>query len=794
MNTIGPPSAEMAQHRTAPRSDDLDLRQILLTVWRHKALIVGITAVITVLSYVYIQSLTPRYTAEAVLVLDTRKANVGIDPVVAELRQDETVIRSEVDVLRSRWLARRVADELGLTNDPEFNPALRPRKPGLIERLAANPWVPEPLRAWLGDPGATASMADGASAGPVAAFMTRLAESAWLPDVLRERLTPAPAPPEGFEASETGETRTASSSAEPVVIDTILSNLTAVNDGRSYTVRLHFRSKDPDKAARIVDAFAGLYLAGQRESKYEAAERGAAWLEKKIGQLRERVRATETDVLEYRKTHSLLSFGRDGTLLNKRMAKVGDELIAAKNERLRAENRLQEFQWVAATARRGAPLPAIAGWPELQRLVEKIRATEATLTELRSTYGENHPRIKEPRAHLARLNDQLQEEIDRILAGLESDVRLAAKQETSFANMLDELEAENLEAHRDQVELRQLESEAQAARQLRDTFLTNLDRTSVQLDLVQPDARVLSHAEPPQWPSYPPKRILLALSLLGSLMVGFAVVFILEFLHKGFRSTEQIERACGVPVLGMVPLVKSRGVGRHHPSAYALQNPFSTFTESVRLIRSAIRRAAPENQTRVVLVTSAVPGEGKTALALTLGRLSAAADQKVLLIDCDLRAPSVATDLGTSCQEGLAEVLAGDATIKDVVRVDEASGLHFIPAGGRSFQGIELLTSERMEKLIAAARKVSDTIILDSPPVTLVSDPLVLSGMADTTLMVVRWDRTPRSLVVSAMKKLAGVRASSTGVVLSQVNLARHASYGFGDFPHGYLPSYQTSG
>lgn len=789
MKTIGPPSAELAPQRAA-RTDDLDLRHILLTVWRHKTMIVAISAVITVLSYVYISSLTPRYTAEAVLVLDVRKANVGIDPVVAELRQDETVIRSEVDVLRSRWLARRVADELDLANDPEFNPELRPRRPGPLERLAAQPWVPAPVRDWL-----AADATGGSSTGPVADFMRRLAESSWLPSVLRDLLTPAPAGSGTSAPSmpvEEDQDKTESAAVEPVVISNILDNLSVVNDGRSYTVRLYYRSKDPDKAARIVDAFAELYLAGQRESKYEAAERGAAWLEKKIGQLRERVRQTETEVLEYRKTHSLLSFGEDGTLLNKRMARVGDELIAAKSERLRAENRLEEFRQVAEAARRGAPVPAIAGWPELERLLEEIRATEATLTELSSTYGRNHPRIKEPRAELSRLEDQLEQEIDRILASLESDARLAAKQERSFAAMLDRLEAENLEAHRDEVELRQLESEAHAARSLRDTFLTNLDRTSVQLDLVQPDARVLSQAEPPQWPSYPPKRILLGLSLLGSLMVGLAVVFVLEFLHKGFRAAEQIERACGVPVLGMIPQIKSRGVGRRHPSAYALQHPFSTFAESVRLIRSAIRQADTDTRTRVVLVTSAVPGEGKTALALTLGRLSAASDQKVLLIDCDLRAPSVATDLGTTSQEGLAEVLAGQATIKDVVRVDEVSGLHFVPAGRQSAQAVELLTSERMEKLIAAARKVSDTIILDSPPVTLVSDPLVLSAMADTTLMVVRWDRTPRSLVVSAMKKLAAARAS-TGIVLSQVNLARHASYGFGDFPHGYLPGYQAS-
>jgi capsular exopolysaccharide synthesis family protein len=276
-------------------------------------------------------------------------------------------------------------------------------------------------------------------------------------------------------------------------------------------------------------------------------------------------------------------------------------------------------------------------------------------------------------------------------------------------------------------------------------------------------------------------------------MVSLAIVFVLEFLHKGFRAAQQIEAAFGVPVIGMVPLVKSSGVGDRHPSSYALEHPFSTFTEAVRLIRSATGLSEVDGLPRVVLVTSAVPDEGKTALALTLGRIGAAAGERALVIDCDLRVPSVATDLGRTCRNGLTEMLTGEASISEVVQIDPVSGLRFIPAGRGSFDAIELLSSGRMQSIIAAARRVSDTVILDSPPVTLVSDPLALSRVADMVLMVVRWDRTPRSLVAEAIKKLAAAKALPSGIVLSQVNLARHASYGFGDFPYRYLKGYLSS-
>jgi polysaccharide biosynthesis transport protein len=744
LNALSPRASEFASG-LANRSNEADLGQIFLTVWRHKFLVLGIMTVITALSHVYIGKLTPRYTAEATLLLDTRSANVGIDPVVSDLRPDANVIRSEVDVIRSRWLAHRVVQDLGLANDPEFNPALRLPEPSLAERLGIIDW---------------------------------------LPPILRDRLGRRAAHPQA-KAKSLG----VSPSSLSTVINVLLGKLAVLNDGRSYTVTLYCESEHPDKAARIVNSFADLYLAGQRESKYQAAERGAAWLEQKIGELRERVRRTENAALEYRNQHSLLDLG-GGTLLDNRLADLTDELAEAKNQRIRAETRLTEVRRLIAAAERGLFTPGATGAPELERLLGAARQVRAQLAELGTTYGDKHPKMIEARAQVDELEAQIDIEINRIVTGLAGEASLAAAQEKEFAAELEQLEAENLRANRDALELHSLASEAAASRSLLDTFLASLDRTAVQLDLVQPDARILSRAEAPTWPSYPQRRILLALAVVGSGMVSLAIVFMLEFLHKGFRAAQQIEASFGIPVIGMIPLVKGSGVGDRHPSSYALEHPFSTFTEAARLIRSATGLSESDGSPPVVLVTSAVPDEGKTALALTLGRLGAASGQRTFLIDCDLRAPSVATDLGTTCDQGLAELLTGAATINEVVRIDPLSGLRFIPAGHGSFDAIELLSSGRMQSIIAAARQVSDTIILDSPPVTLVSDPLALSRLADMTLIVVRWDRTPRSLVAEAVKKLAAAKVLPTGMILSQVNLARHASYGFGDFPYRYIKGY----
>jgi capsular exopolysaccharide synthesis family protein len=735
-------------------SGELDLRNLALTLWRYKHLIMAIVVAMTGVSYVLINKITPRYRAESSLVLDIRRANVGIDPVIAEMRPDDSVIRSEVDVLRSRWLTRRVVEKLNLVDDPEFNPTLRPREFSLTERM----------RVMLGE-----------ISRPLAGFGI-------LPVRIREWL--ASPPPKPDEAAKVA----ARISPTTMTIESVLGRLSVLNDGRSYTVDLYFESEDAAKAARIANAFAELYLGGQVESKYEAAERGASWLENKIAELRKRVRTTETEVLDYRRNNTLLGWGGT-TVLQKRLDQFGNQLVAAQSRRVLAETRLREIRKLAAAPLSEDSAPALTQWPQLEDLLRKIRGFDVLITRLQSIYGESHPRLVEAKAAREREMSQFKAEVARIVASLESDARLAAAQEHAFNVALQKLEAQNIEAHRDELQLRQLQSEANAARSLYDTFFASLDRTSVQLDLVQPDARVLSRAEAPPWPSYPQKRILLALTVIAAFGLSLVLVLVLEFLHKGFRGSAQVEAMLGAPVIGMIPLVRSRGLARQHPSSYALQQPYSAFTESIRLVRSSIDPEADRDRGRVVLVTSAVPDEGKTAVALTMGRLAATSGQRPLLIDCDLRSPSVADVLGATEGPGLAEVLLGEAGINEVLCADEASGLTYIRAGRPSIRAIELLRSERMGKLIRACRPISDMIILDSPPVTIVSDPLALSRIADTTLVVVRWGRTPRSLVSAAMKKLHAT-TDRTVVVLSQVNLARHASYGFGDFPHGYLKGY----
>ncbi|WP_162913397.1 Wzz/FepE/Etk N-terminal domain-containing protein [Rhodospirillaceae bacterium SYSU D60014] len=743
MNTLSNPSRFPAVVATSP-SDDIDIRRLLRTVWRHKLLIVFVTSVLLVLSHAYITSLTPLYTAEAVMVLDIRRPNIlDIDPIVADRTATDTVIRSEVDILRSRSLARRVVQEMGLLRDPEFNPRLRPHEPGLLDRIAAIKWVPSEIRAYL-----VSSPAE-----------------------------PAEDISEPLLASVTGG---------------VLNRLTVVNDGRSYTIRLRFESEDAEKAARIVNAFADLYLTGQLEAKYDAAERGAVWLENKIGELRERVQRAENKVVEYQEQNSLVTVGEE-TPLTKLLTNLSNALIETKTDVLKAQARLGEVQEGAKSSDSPSTASIIASSPLVQGLRAQIIAAESRLAQLRSTYRPTYPTVVQAEAELNELKARLQTEIDRVLAGVEGDARVTEHEEETIAAHVKKLEARYLEAYRRQVELTQLQSEAAAARSLFDTFVGSLDRTTIQLDLLQPDARVLSRAEPPSWPSYPQREILLALAATGSLLVSLALVTIKEMLQKGFHNAEQVEKAFGVPVIGMIPLVKNRGVGRKHPSIYALQNPLSAYTESIRLIRTRIQGVRTHRQSQVVLVTSALPDEGKTELSLALGRLSAASGQRVMLIECDLRRPSIAANLGIDGRNGLAQALAGETTIKDVLQVDERSGMLVIPAGRSSARAIELLISQGMDKLIRVAAELSDLVILDAPPVTLVTDPIVLSGIADTTLLAVRWGRTPRPLVATALKKLAMAEAPMTGIVLSQVNLSRQASYGFGDVPNGYLKSYLAS-
>jgi capsular exopolysaccharide synthesis family protein len=431
-------------------------------------------------------------------------------------------------------------------------------------------------------------------------------------------------------------------------------------------------------------------------------------------------------------------------------------------------------------------------------IVENLRVQEVTaaarLADLQGTHAAGHPLVIDAAQALAKIREHLRDESLRAAKQLDIQTREAQSNEAQLQQRLDELTSVRHDENRLLPKLRQLEAEQASARTVYDTFEKGWYRALVQDGVPSPKGRVIQAATPTDWPAFPNVPILLAAIFVASVMVGVAVVFVFEARDKSFHTAEEIEDEVGLPVLGMsllAPAGLRRFIGRRTPvSQQMLAKPNSALSESVRFVRSAITFAHSDQQPKVVMVTSAVPGEGKTTFALMLARLSAQSGKRVLAIEAETRRPSFGRDLSPLPKKGLTEYLTGRATFEEVLGMDRESGLHFIATRERGKFGNDLLSSAQMAALLERARQDYDFVVVDTPPSTVVADAFELGRLADSVVLVVKWACTPRHIVAQAARKLRAANIPLVGTVLTQVDTARYAAYGHGQLPYQYAKAY----
>jgi polysaccharide biosynthesis transport protein len=364
-------------------------------------------------------------------------------------------------------------------------------------------------------------------------------------------------------------------------------------------------------------------------------------------------------------------------------------------------------------------------------------------------------------------------------------LNVARSREAAAQSSLKQLQQLTVEQSKSEVGLRELERDAEANRTLYENLLQRFKQTSTQEDIQQADARLIAYAKPPMKPSFPNKTVFVELAALLSLLLGILLAFVIERLDNGFRTSDQIEKQTGLSVLGLVPGLKSSQM----PVEIIVDQPIAAYPEAIRSIRTALRFSDVDDPPKVALVTSSLPAEGKTYFAASLACSVAASGGQALLIDCDLRHPTVGKLFGATGDAvgpGLIALFTEGADTSKMVLVDEKSGIHFIPSRGGTTNPQDLLGSAQMSNFLNAMRSLYDLIVIDTPPALAVSDALVLSHLADATLFLVRWERTPRAVAIGALKSFRSQGGRVAGAVLSRVNVRKHAKYGFGDSAYYY--------
>lgn len=712
-------AAESGGTTGVPVDPGFNLVDFLCVLRIHWRIIVGTALTIFAITLAVLWLLTPLYSATAVVMLDQRKNNIeDVSAVLSGLPTDPASVQNQVEILTSRKLVGRVVDKLDLHDDPEFNPHLHS---GFFLGTF------NPVK-WISGSQTNA-------------------------DIQRNE-----------------------------VIDKVLKRLTVDPIGVSTAIDVTFDAEDRVKAARIANAIADAYVEDQLNAKFEATQKATQWLADRIQDLSRKSQAADAAVQQYKAENNLAETAAGGSLVEQQMADISKQLVDANSDLAQKQ---ASYGRVAALARAGqaADSSQVVASP----LIAQLRSQETELirqeAELSSKYGPNHPKMLDLESQKANVQSKIAEEVHRIVDTVANDVAVAQAHVNSLERDLHQLERQSAVENKSKVRLAALESNAASARSMYQAMTGKLNETQGQAGIQSPDARVISPAEPPVQPGFPRKALTIAVAAPAGLVLGLFFAFMAEWLNAGFRTRSDVEALLGLPVLATVPEVKAGGDTVSQARAIAgriVDRPMSAFAEAIRGLQLGLTLSSPDKKSKVVVITSSMPGEGKTVLAVSLARLAAASGLKTLIIDSDFRRPMLLDIVGGKADCGIAEVLSGSRRLDQCVVKDVRSDAEILPCLRTPPNTPDLLSSRAMNLLMESVQKAYDLVLVDSAPVLPVNDTKVVGKLADAVLFVVLWDKTPRDAVVNAVKCLTDVHVPIAGVVLSKADRRRFQHYSYG--------------
>jgi polysaccharide biosynthesis transport protein len=706
-----------------------DLREMIGFVWRQWQFITSVVVATLVIAGIYVWSATPRYTASALVLLESQRDRVpGADPTYNDNNfLDIAMIESQLAIIQSTVFLRRVVERTGLVSDPEFG------------SRSAQPSSP-PAETY---PNTAQSSAEAKSNHPA------------IDDV-------------NISSDVMGS------------IQRLKGAISVGRTGQGYILSISVTSVDPERAARLANAVADAYVVEKLDARYEAAKRGSAWLSDRLVDLRKQLHDSEEAVADFRKEHGFLQSNTNVTLNQQQLSELNAKLLAARAETADKKARLDLLRSIEEKGGNVQSLPDLASSPTLAALNQQDVAISQKEADLVARYSDRHPLVVNVRAERDDIKRSIAAEAKRLAANVSNDYELAKAREVSLERTLQDVTGQSGADDRTAITLRELERTATVNKSLFENFLQKAKISEQQSTFEARDARVITPALRPGAPSYPRIPRTMEFALMIGLVLGIGGSVAKDKLNGGFATPRQIEDMLDLPLLTsintMAPedlTVKGKPVSIPY---YVAAMPLSRFSESIRALRSGIRMTDVDDPPKVILVTSTLPNEGKTTVALSLAVSATAAGLKVLMIDGDLRHTSASRFFGMLKTSGLVDVLLGSVITKDAIAYNDEAKLWVLPAGTKTRNPADLIGSDRMKSLIAMCKQSFDLVVIDAPPIGPVIDSLIFSELADKVVYVVRWASTARELVQQSIQRLP--RTKLAGTVFNRVNEKAAQKYG----------------
>lgn len=577
----------------------------------------------------------------------------------------------------------------------------------------------------------------------------------------------------------------------------LLGRLKVEREGFSYAITIGFEAEDPRTAARVANAIADIYVGRQIVSKSEANRRASGFLESQLDKLRGQVLSAEAAIASYRASNQLFAASSDSSVTQQEMSGLSTQLAEARAQQAEAEARLATARTQLARGGTGDDIGEALDSP----VVSQLRAQRAQLSRdvaaLRTRYGGRHPDLQRAEKSLGDTDQQIAAEVNRIVSNVTVQANAARQRTASLQGSLGQTEGKLASNNRASVRLNELERNAESAKTLYLAFLDRYKQTLAQRGLERSNAYIVARAGIPAVPASPSKLVYAVIGLMAALGASVVAVAILQLLDRGVETSEQVETRLGVASMGSIPDPASLPEGRKliksgvRPADFIVQSPQSAFAEAFRRLRTSIEYDRPDMASRVVAITSALPGEGKTTSAICLARSAALAGENVVLVDCDVRRRASSRRFGGTETAGLRNVVERRATLDEALVQDPASGAWVLPQHPDD-EGIAAFTDKAaFAALVDRLRARFQLVILDTPPILPVDEARVIAAQADSVILLLRWRQTPAKAAELALRELSEVGAHVVGVSLSMVDMIAQGRSGYGD-PGYYYRSYKS--
>jgi polysaccharide biosynthesis transport protein len=588
-------------------------------------------------------------------------------------------------------------------------------------------------------------------------------------------------------------------------------NLRVMLSPNSRIIEVSYRSADPTMAANVVNTLMQTYVENNFKARFESTMQASDWLQKQLVDMQMKVETSQEKLVRYQKEHEILGIDDKQNIITAKLDELNKELTAAESERMDKEafyRLVQSGDVDAIAANAGGAKPEGSGVQGASQLLETLRSRGAELkiqaAELNTQFGPSYPKLAQLNSQLKEVESQIQSETQKIAGKVRGQYMAALQRENMLHDALEKQKQEANKLNESAIEYNLLRRDAETYRQLYEGLLQKLKEAGVSAGLRANNFQIVDSARPPTAPIEPniPRNLLFSI-LLGS-ATGVGLAFLLEGLDNTIRTTEQAQMISGLAPLGMIPLGSKSAREGANPKRLVIASskeavelvtqvrPQSQMAESYRALRTSLLLSNLGSPPKVIMVTSALPQEGKTTTSINCGVVLAQKGVRVLLIDADLRRPSIHKTLGMGPRSGLSNVLTGSGTLDQAItRSTILPNLYILPAGTPPPNPAELLASGNMRDVLAQLREQYDHIVVDTPPSLSVTDAVVLSPRADAVLLVIRSGKTTKQALRRARDILAQVNAKVVGVLLNAVDLSSPDYYYYYEYQGKYAGYYR---